>query len=145
MSYLLCYAMYAHKYQAIRNARLTDQGSLQLLLSSFVLPYAFGTLLLAPISEMVGRRPVLLLSAVVFLTFTIACGVAQSSAQFVVFRVLAGLGGCVPLAVGVAMIGDLYAPHERGSAMALYMFLQLGGPVVSLLGKILSRPNFALS
>ncbi|KAM0717760.1 hypothetical protein Q7P37_006092 [Cladosporium fusiforme] len=101
-----------------------------LLLSSFVLPYAFGTLLLAPISEIVGRRPVLLLSAVVFLAFTIACGVAQNSTQFIVFRVLAGLGGCVPLAVGVAMIGDLYAPHERGSAMAFYMGLQLGGPVL---------------
>lgn len=104
----------------------------QLLLSAFVLPYAVGTLLLAPISEIAGRKPVLLLSALVFLAFTVACGVAQSSDQFIVFRVLAGLGGCVPLAVGAAIIGDLYAPHERGSAMATYMLMQLGGPVVSI-------------
>jgi MFS family permease len=62
--------------------------------------------------------------------FTIACGFAQSSAQIIVFRVLAGFGGCAPLALGAAVIGDMYAPEERGSAMALYMGLQLGGPAV---------------
>jgi MFS family permease len=46
------------------------------------------------------------------------------------FRVLAGFGGCAPLALGAAVIGDMYAPEERGSAMALYMGLQLGGPAV---------------
>lgn len=63
--------------------------------------------------------------------FTIGCGFAQSSAQLIVFRALAGAGGCAPLVVGAAVIGDLYAPAERGSAMALYMGLQVGGPAVS--------------
>lgn len=62
--------------------------------------------------------------------FTIACGFAQSSAQLIVFRVMAGLGGCAPLALGAAVVGDLYLPEERGSAMAIYMCLQLGGPAI---------------
>jgi MFS family permease len=65
-----------------------------------------------------------------FLAFTVACGLAQNSTQFIVFRVLAGLGGCVPLAIGGALIGDLYPPRERGSAMAIYMGIQLAGPCV---------------
>jgi MFS family permease len=65
-----------------------------------------------------------------FLAFTVACGVAQSSTQFIVFRVLSGLGGCAPLAVGGAMVGDMYTPQERGSAMAVYLGLQLAGPAV---------------
>lgn len=77
-----------------------------------------------------GRRPVILWSTALFLAFTVACGVAQNSAQFIVFRVLSGLGGCAPLAVGVASVGDMYTPQERGSAMAVYMGLQLAGPAV---------------
>ena len=101
-----------------------------LVLSAFVLPYVFGTLLLAPISECIGRKPVLLISAVVFFAFNLACGFAHSSAQLIVFRVFAGFGGCVPLAIGVAMIGDLYAPDERGLPLAIYMALQLAGPTI---------------
>lgn len=82
----------------------------------------------------------LLLSAFLFLAFTVACGVAQNSSQFIVFRVLSGLGGCAPLAVGAAMIGDMYSPQERGSAMAVYMGLQLAGPAVRTL-----RSAFGLS
>lgn len=78
-----------------------------------------------------GRKPVLVASALLFLAFTIACGFAQSSAQLIVFRVLAGFGGCAPLAIGAALIGDMYAPEERGTAMGIYMALQLGGPAVS--------------
>ncbi|CAK1359056.1 uncharacterized protein RHO25_002469 [Cercospora beticola] len=107
---------------------ITSSVERNLVLSAFVLPYALGGILLAPMSENFGRKPVLLISAVLFLAFTIACGVAQSSAQLITFRVFAGLGGCAPLAVGAAMISDLYTPRERGSPMAIYMALQLAGP-----------------
>ncbi|KAK4539880.1 hypothetical protein LTR36_010274 [Oleoguttula mirabilis] len=109
---------------------ITSSVKRNLVLSSFVLPYAFGSLLVAPVSESVGRRPVLLASAVFFLAFTIACGFAQTSAQLIVFRVLSGFGGCVPLAIGAAVVGDLYGPHERGSAMAVYSGLQVAGPAL---------------
>jgi MFS family permease len=87
-------------------------------------------LIMAPTSELVGRRPVVLWSAFLFLAFTVAGGVAQSSAQFIIFRVLSGLGACAPSAVGAALIGDMYSPQERGSAMAVYLCLNLAGPVV---------------
>ncbi|KAH8664612.1 major facilitator superfamily domain-containing protein [Xylariales sp. PMI_506] len=101
-----------------------------LYLSAFVLPFAFGTLLMAPLSEWAGRKPVLLFSASIFMTFTIACGFAQSSAQLIIFRVLAGSGACAPLATGAAIMGDLYEPRKRGSAMASYWTLQMAGPVI---------------
>lgn len=67
----------------------------------------------------------------IFLVFTIACEFDHRSAQLIVFRVLAGFGGCAPLALGVAVIGDLYRPEEKASAMAPYIGLQLGRPAVS--------------
>jgi MFS family permease len=66
------------------------------------------------------------------------------------FRVLAGFGGCAPLALGATVIGDMYAPEERGSAMALYVGLQLGGPAVGVVhvmntAKVRIRMNLILS
>ncbi|KIJ49837.1 hypothetical protein M422DRAFT_115393, partial [Sphaerobolus stellatus SS14] len=61
-----------------------------MLVSIFVLSYAFGPLLLGPLSEVFGRARVLQLANLFFLVFNIACGVSQNSAQFLAFRLLAG-------------------------------------------------------
>lgn len=72
----------------------------ELMMSIFVLAYAFGPLLLGPLSELYGRVIVLQLSNLLYLVFNIACGVSKSKGQMIVFRFLSGLGGSAPLAVG---------------------------------------------
>jgi MFS family permease len=78
---------------------IQDEVVSQLLLSIFVLAYAFGPLFLGPLSEIYGRVIVLQLANLFFLIFNIACGVSQTATQMIVFRFLAGLGGSAPLAV----------------------------------------------
>ncbi|PWN49960.1 MFS general substrate transporter [Violaceomyces palustris] len=99
-----------------------------LMLSSFVLAYAFGPLFLAPLSEMFGRRYVLQASNLFYLVFNVACGASNSSTQLTVFRFLAGLGGSAPLAIGGGTIADLFPPDARGKAMGLYSLAPLIGP-----------------
>lgn len=81
---------------------IEDEVTSQLMLSIFVLAYAFGPLFLGPLSEIYGRVIVLQLANLFFLIFNIACGVSQTSAQMIVFRFLAGLGGSAPLAVSAS-------------------------------------------
>lgn len=69
----------------------------QMMLSIFILAYAFGPLLFGPLSEVYGRIPVLQLANLFFLIFNLVCGFAQSGTQMLVFRLLAGLGGSAPL------------------------------------------------
>ncbi|TDL17023.1 MFS polyamine transporter [Rickenella mellea] len=98
--------------------------------SVFVLAYAVGPLFLGPMSELYGRSHVLQLANLFYLVWNIACGFAQSSSQLIAFRFLAGLGGSAPLAIGGGVLGDLWAAHERGQAIALYSLAPLLGPVV---------------
>ncbi|CBQ69386.1 related to MFS multidrug transporter [Sporisorium reilianum SRZ2] len=107
-------------------------GSVQesLMLSTFVLAYAFGPLVLAPLTEMFGRRVVLQTTNVMFIAFNLGCGASQSSAQLTVLRFFAGLGGSAPLAVGGGTIADLFDPAERGSAMGMYSLAPLLGPAI---------------
>lgn len=76
---------------------ITNSVLSQMMLSIFILAYAFGPLLLGPLSEVYGRVPVLQLANLFFLVFNLVCGFAQTGAQMLVFRFLAGLGGSAPL------------------------------------------------
>jgi MFS family permease len=65
----------------------------QLTLSAFVLAYAFGPFLAAPLSEMYGRRWVLQVFTLVHLASNTGCGFAKTASQLVVCRFFAGFGG----------------------------------------------------
>lgn len=70
-----------------------------LIMSIFLLAYAIGPFILAPLSEMYGRVVVLQAANMVFLIFNTVCGFAQTKTQILLFRFLSGLGGAAPQAV----------------------------------------------
>jgi MFS family permease len=65
-----------------------------------------------------------------YLAWNIGCGFAQNTAQLMVFRFLAGLGGSAPLSIGGGVIGDTWSAEERGKAVAAYSLAPLLGPVL---------------
>lgn len=70
-----------------------------LIMSIFLLAYAIGPFLLAPLSEMYGRVVVLQSANMFYLIFNTVCGFSQTKTQILVFRFLSGLGGSAPQAV----------------------------------------------
>lgn len=70
-----------------------------LVMSIFLLAYAIGPFVLAPLSEIYGRVIVLQLANLFYLVFNTACGFANSRSQILAFRFLSGLGGSAPQAV----------------------------------------------
>ncbi|SPO40368.1 related to MFS multidrug transporter [Pseudozyma flocculosa] len=109
---------------------VTSSVQQNLMLSTFVLAYALGPLVLAPLSEMFGRRLVLQSANLVFIIFNIGCGASQTSTQMTVLRFFAGLGGSAPLAAGGGTVADLFEPADRGTAMAVYSLAPLLGPAI---------------
>ena len=76
------------------------------VVSVYVLGYMVGPFLVAPLSDLFGRVPLYHTCNVNFLTFTIACPVAQSLPQLIVFRLLAGIAGVCPLTIGSGTAGE---------------------------------------
>ncbi|KAG8955476.1 hypothetical protein FRC04_008827 [Tulasnella sp. 424] len=107
-----------------------DTTVIGLTLSIYLLAYALGPLVLAPLSEMYGRTWVLHISNFVFIIFTIACAVAPNTASLIIFRFISGLGGSAPLAIGAGSITDLFAEEGRAAAMGIFTLGPLIGPVV---------------
>lgn len=72
-----------------------------LMMSIFLLRYAQGPFVLAPLSEVYGRVRVLQYANLIFLAFNTACGFATSYKQLLAFRFLSGIGGSAPQAVRI--------------------------------------------
>jgi len=88
--------------------------------SIYMAGYIVGPLFIGPCSEIVGRRPVLMIANATFIVFNLLCSRAGNFDQIAAFRFLAGLGGAGPISVGGGALSDIWSADERGKAIALF-------------------------
>ena len=93
-------------------------GSSLLALSAFVAAFGLGQLWLGPLSDRIGRRPVLLAGLAVYLLATLWMLLASSMGEFVAARVLQGLSACAALVLARAIVRDVWQA-QAGPALAL--------------------------
>ncbi|KAM0211368.1 hypothetical protein ACHAPA_005251 [Fusarium lateritium] len=96
----------------------------------FLLGYSIGPLVLAPMSEIYGRRIVLNLANWFFVVWQIACAFAPNIAALIVFRFFAGIGGVGCVTLGGGVVADLFPVQQRGLATSIWSMGPLFGPVV---------------
>lgn len=99
-------------------------------LSVYLLATAFGPLLIAPASEMYGRKLVLHSTNVWFFVWNLVCGFANNKSTLIASRLLAGLGASAIYSLGNGVLGDVWPPQQRGRSMALYQLIPLLGAAV---------------
>ncbi|KAI1314097.1 major facilitator superfamily domain-containing protein [Xylaria venustula] len=90
----------------------TNEMVASLTVSVYILGWALGPLLLAPLSEVQGRLPLYTASNVLYVGFTVGCALAPSVGVLVAFRFLAGAVGSTPLTIGGGTISVSY-PRRR--------------------------------
>ncbi|KAF2474649.1 MFS general substrate transporter [Lindgomyces ingoldianus] len=100
------------------------------VVSVYILGFAIGPLIIAPMSELYGRMPIYNICNFLFLIFTIACAVSTNLNMLIGFRFLAGCAGSSPLTIGGGTIADLMPREKRAGAMAIWAMGPLIGPVV---------------
>ncbi len=86
------------------------------------------------ISDIVGRRRVLMVGIVIFTVAALLAGLSRSMGELIAFRALQGVGGGVLISMSWAAIGDIFAPRERGRYQgwtgAVFGISSIVGPVV---------------
>ncbi|KAK7717944.1 hypothetical protein SLS63_010594 [Diaporthe eres] len=111
-----------------------------LSLSVFLLGTAVVPLFTAPLSEVFGRSIVLQSCNLFYIVFNTLCGSAKTQNELITFRFLAGLGGADAHQIGSGVNADLFRPHERGKAIAVYVMAPLlGGLVGPIAGGFLDQ------
>lgn len=107
--------------------------------SVYVLGFAAGPMIFAPLSELYGRIPVYHGCNIGFIVFLIACAKAPTLDSLIAFRFLSGIFGSAPITNGGGTIADMIVQEKRGAAMASFAIGPLLGPIIGpVVGGIVS-------
>ncbi|RFU77011.1 multidrug resistant [Trichoderma arundinaceum] len=108
----------------------TSEELASFCVSVYVLGFAAGPMLFAPLSEIYGRSIIYHITNVGFIVFVLACAKAPSMNALIVFRFFSGIFGSCPITNGGGTITDMITQERRGAAMACFAIGPLLGPVV---------------
>ena len=103
----------------------------QLVLTSFVLGMGVGTFFTGPLSDMFGRKPVILAGAGLYIAGAAMTYSAQGLELVLAARVIQGLGAAAPRVVGLAIVRDLYAGRGMARIMSFAMMVFTLVPAVA--------------
>lgn len=108
---------------ALQRAFSAEYGRVQLTLSLFLAAVAVSQIIIGPLSDRFGRRPVLLVGLSGFALACVAAAVAPSVDALIALRVVQGATGCVGLVLGRAIVRDLF---ERRQAASMIGYVTMG-------------------
>jgi multidrug resistance protein len=72
------------------------------------------------LSDLYGRRPLLMIGITLFLIGSALSGLSQTMWQLILFRGVQGVGAGALFPISLAVIGDLFTPAERGKYQGLF-------------------------
>ena len=93
----------------------------------FVICFASAPMVLAPFSELVGRKPVFTLTGIVFAVSQLGTGLTQSYAGLMISRATAGLASSVFSSMVGGVISDIYKTEDRNTPMVIFSAAALAG------------------
>lgn len=134
---LLCGAAFLLFVQAFMVAPLlpklarelhTGTGNVGLAVPAYLIPYGLATLVWGPLSDRIGRRPIIIGSMVAFVVLTAATAGAGSVTAFVLLRAATGVGASGVVPISLTLVGDLVAYDVRGRAFG-WLFGSLAGGI----------------
>lgn len=114
----------------------------QLVLSIFVLSYAFGYFVWAPLSEVYGRKQILQIANLWFFVWNLVCGFARNEATITIGRLFSGAGAAASLALASGALGEVWRPAQRGRSLAVLSLITNLGPVVGpVIGGVIAQQS----
>ncbi|MBY6188121.1 Bcr/CflA family multidrug efflux MFS transporter [Marinobacter hydrocarbonoclasticus] len=104
---------------------------MQYTVSFYLLGFAFGQLLYGPMTDSLGRMPILIGGLGLFALASIACALATSVELLIVARVLQAVGGAAGSVVVMALLRDLFERDQFARAMSFGMLVMNLAPLIA--------------
>lgn len=108
-----------------------DRAAMQWTISIYIFGLAIGQLIYGPLSDALGRRPMLILGLGLYALSGAAAALALSVQMLVAARLFQALGGCAGLALGRAIVRDTATPQTAVKDLALLNLMMMIGPALA--------------
>lgn len=95
---------------------VADLGGFSLyswVFSAYLLMNSVTVLIYGKLSDLFGRKPILIFGIVVFLIGSILCGLANSMKMLIIYRLIQGFGAGAVTPIATTIVGDIYTTEER--------------------------------
>jgi EmrB/QacA subfamily drug resistance transporter len=113
---------------------LSDVENLSWVVTAYLLTATAATPLYGKLSDIHGRRAMLLTATAIFVAASVLCALAPNMTVLVLGRALQGLGGGGLLSLAQVIVGDVVLPRERGRYQGyisiVFGVASIGGPVI---------------
>jgi MFS transporter, DHA1 family, multidrug resistance protein len=103
----------------------------ELSISIFLAGFAIGQLLFGPLSDRLGRKPVLLAGLVAFLLASLAITTIDSLTELLAWRFVQALGGGACVVNSAAIVRDCFSGREAASVMSTMAMIMMLAPLVA--------------
>lgn len=125
---------YAPSLPAMVHALNGTQTLLQLSISIYMLAFAISQIVLGPLSDRFGRRPIIVWATPVFLVGTILCILSHSAPMLLVSRFIQGLGIGAFALTASSLIADVFSGDQLHRVTSMfsttYSFVPIVAPVI---------------
>ena len=114
----------------------TKSSDTQLLITMIFLGLGSGPLLFGPISDSLGRKPIVYMGFAIFIVASLICIYSQSLWMMVLGRILQGIGLSAPRTISIAMVRDSYSGDYMARIMSFITVVFILVPIIApALGK----------
>ena len=90
------------------------------VVTAYLLTSTVSVPIYGKLSDLFGRKPMLMIGIGLFLVGSALSGLSQSMEQLIAFRAIQGIGAGALFPISLAVIGDLFTPRERGKYQGLF-------------------------
>lgn len=114
----LATSLYIPALPAIAAALAADPGWVKATMTVYLATFGVAQLVLGPLSDRIGRRPVMIHGLALYVAASAACAMAPTIEWLLAGRVVQAIGGCACMAISRAIVRDRYDQVDAQRVMA---------------------------
>lgn len=108
---------------------VSSEAIVTLGVTTYLFGLAVGSVILAPISETYGRKPVYTIAMLFFILLILPCSLAPNMETIIVARFFGAVAGAAMIANAPGTVGDIISDKYRATAFSIWSIGPMNGPV----------------
>ncbi len=115
----------------IKNFFHTSASNVQLTLSLFFVSFSAGLLVWGPLSDRIGRKPVIAIGLIIFIAASLFCAASHNITVLIFARIAQAFGACCGVVMTSTIVKDRFASEQLSKIFSIIMGITMLAPMIA--------------